>query len=442
MTASVLDRLTFGYQPLWGPGRTLAGIALFVQPVPPAPGATEAPPRAQQLLEALHDSLPHDAPPIFLVPQSAPLLLDLLAHVERPPGADAKQKTFATSGFFAPTVVVDQGLLHDGPALSDAVFRAHQRGVATMWMGDSDQALEPRLVPGFRRRWLSLPPAWAAAALRDALRPRASGESATAGRLPGGHIFGGLESRALMEYCLDRCNAFAVAGWPAEDVIHSLRHTPLQPDHVIVLATLKAIEADRPAETVERTLCEDPILMHRFLVYANSPGLGLRGGVESVRHALMMLGTDTLRRWLAEQLPHASHEPSLRPVKAVMVMRAHLMDHVLDAGLEEALRREVSMCGLFCGLDTLFHEPIGQILGRLPLSRRIYDALVLHTGPYAAALEVTLAMEGPDTAAVARLCERHDMAPGEVNAALLNMIAGLSHTTIVRAEADGSLAAH
>ena len=96
-----------------------------------------------------------------------------------------------------------------------------------------------------------------------------------------------------MEYCLDRCNGFAVAGWPAEDVIHSLRHTPLQPDHVIVLATLKAIEADRPAETVERTLCEDPILMHRFLVYANSPGLGLRGGVESVRHALMMLGTDT-----------------------------------------------------------------------------------------------------------------------------------------------------
>ena len=155
MTASVLDRLTFGYQPLWGPGRTLAGIALFVQPVPPTPGATEAPPRAQQLLEALHDSLPHDAPPIFLVAQSAPLLLDLLAHVERPTGADAKQKTFATSGFFAPTVVVDQGLLHDRPALSDAVFRAHQRGVATMWMGDSDQALEPRLVPGFRRRWLS-----------------------------------------------------------------------------------------------------------------------------------------------------------------------------------------------------------------------------------------------------------------------------------------------
>lgn len=433
MTASVLDRITLCYQPLWGRARSLAGVALHID-VPAAPAhSTQPPPRAIQLLEALHDSLPYDAPPIFLAPRSDALLMDLLAHVERP--ASAEKTRFATSGFFAPAILVEQALLQDRPALTEAVLRAQQRGVATLWRGESDQAPQPRLAPGFRRRWLTLSPGWAAAALRDALRPQEPGEQAASGRLPGGHIFGGIESRTLMEYCLDRCNAFALADWPAEDVVHSLRHAPLQPDHVIVLATLKALEADRPAETVERTLCEDPILMHRFLVYANSPGIGLRSGAESVRHALMMLGTDTLRRWLAEQLPHASHDPSLRPVKAMMVMRARLMDYLLDAGLEESLRREVSMCGLFWGMDLLFQEPLGQILGRLPLSRRIYDALVLRTGPYADALEVMLALEGADTAKVQRLCDRHEMPQGEVNVALLRMIAGLSHSTIVQPEA-------
>lgn len=433
MTATVLDRIALGYQPLWGRDRALAGMALFIRPVAMSAAASEPPPRATQVLEALHDSLPHDAPPLFLVPQSPALLLDLLEHVQRPPATGSKQATFVSNGFLSPTVVVPQALLADRPAIAEAVLRAQKRGVATMWKGESEHPPEPRLVPGFRQRWLSLSPAWAAAALRDALRPAPDGGAAAAGRLPGGYVFGGLESRALMEYCLDRCGAFAVAGWPSEDVIHSLRHAPLQPDHVTVLATLKAIEADRPAETVERTLCEDPILLHRFLVYANSPGLGLRAGVESVRHALMMLGTDTLRRWLAEQLPHASKEPSLRPVKATMVMRAHLMDHMLDAGLEETLRREVSMCGLFCKLDTLFHEPLGAILARLPLSRRIYDALVLHDGPYAESLAVTLALEGDDTGATERLCDRHDMAIGEVNEALLRMISGLSHTAIAHA---------
>jgi EAL and modified HD-GYP domain-containing signal transduction protein len=432
MTASVLDRLTLCYQPLWGRARTLAGVALHIRQLPTTADATEPPPRAVQLLEALQDSLPHDAPAIFLVPQSAALLMDLLEQVERP--VRAETKTFTTNGLFAPTIMVEQALLQNRPALAEAVLRAQQRGVATMWRGDTDQAPEPRLVPGFKRRWLTLSAGWAAAALRDALRSQRPGESLTAGRLPSGHIFDGVESRALMEYCLDRCGAFAVADWPAEDVVHSLRHAPLQPDHVIVLATLKALEADRPAEMVERTLCEDPILMHRFLVHANSPGVGLRSGVESVRHALMMLGTDTLRRWLAEQLPFASHEPSLRPVKAMMVMRAHLMDHLLDAGLEEALRREVSMCGLFYGMDMLFQEPLGQILARLPLSRRIYDALVLRTGPYADAFAVMLALEGSDTHKLQQICDRHDMPQGDINVALLHMIAGLSHTTIVQAD--------
>ncbi len=424
MTATVLDCITLGYQPLWSRQRELAGIGLYARAIPRP--EVDIPVTAQHLLDVLRDILPHDAPPVFLVPQSAALLLDLLAHVPPPePPRSVRGPVFATNTFLAPTLVVSGELLDSAGGVADAVRRAHKRGLQLVWQGSSDHPPADEIKGCFYRFWLSLPPPWAAAALQDAIRPVPAGTTPPPGRLPGGHIYGGIESRTLMEYCLDRCSALAVAGWPSEDVVYSLRHKPMQPSHTVVLATLKALEGDRSAETVERILSEDPILAYRFLIYANSPGLGLRSGVESVRHGMMMLGIDTLKSWLAEQLPHASNEPVLKPINALLVMRAHLMDHLLDAGIEEALRREVTLCGLFSGLDLLLNEHLSSILQRLPLSHRIYEALVQHTGPYAACVEVMLALESGDTEAIRRLCAKHEMPPGEVNRALLQMLAGL-----------------
>lgn len=424
MTATVLDCITLGYQPLWSRQRALAGIGLYARTI--ARPEVDIPVSAQQLLDALRDMLPHDAPPVYLVPQSAPLLLDLLAHLPPPaPASAVRGPVFATHTFIAPTLVVTAELLEGAAGVADAARRAQQRGLQLVWQGSSDHPPPDEVKTSFHRYWLTLPPPWAAAALQDAIRPVPAGSPPPPGRLPGGHIYGGIESRTLMEYCLDRCSALGIAGWPSEDVVYSLRHQPMQPSHAVVLATLKALEGDRSAETVERILSEDPILAYRFLIYANSPGLGLRSGVESVRHGMMMLGIDTLKTWLAEQLPHASNEPVLKPINATLVMRAHLMDRLLDAGIEEALRREVTLCGLFSGLDLLLNEHLSAILQRLPLSHRIHEALVQRTGPYAAALEVMLALESGDTEHIRKVCGKHDMPPGEVNRALLHMLAGL-----------------
>ncbi|MES2183588.1 MAG: HDOD domain-containing protein [Pseudomonadota bacterium] len=425
MTATVLDCITLGYQPLWGRQRLLSGIALFVRCLPRAAGEMQA--SAAYLLDAMRDLLPRDAPPVFLVAQSGPLLLDLLDQVapREPAAPDGRGPVFATNTFLAPTLVVTAELLEGTAGVAEAVRRAHQRGLQLVWQGSSDSPPAEDIRACFYRYWLTLPPPWAAAALLDAVKPVPFGSPAPPGRLPAGHIYSGIESRTLMEYCLDRCGALAIAGWPAEDVVYSLRHHPMQPAHTVVLATLKALESDRSAETVERILSEDPILAYRFLIYANSPGLGLRSGVESVRHGMMMLGIDTLKTWLAEQLPHASNEPALRPINATLVIRSHLMDRLLDAGIEEALRREVTLCGLFSGLDLLLNEHLSAILHRLPLSHRIHEAMVLRTGPYAASLEVALALESADTPAIRVLCQKHEMAPGEVNRALLEMLAGL-----------------
>jgi c-di-GMP-related signal transduction protein len=157
----------------------------------------------------------------------------------------------------------------------------------------------------------------------------------------------------------------------------------------------------------------------------NSAGVGLRTGIESLRHGLMMLGYSSLNKWLVAQLPQASEDANLHPIKAAMILRARLMEHLLDAGTEDGLRREIYLCGLFSQLDLLLNEPLGTVLRRIPLSERIYDANVRNSGPYASSLEIATAQASDDTKAIRNLCRKHNLPIDDANRALLRTLATL-----------------
>ena len=234
-----------------------------------------------------------------------------------------------------------------------------------------------------------------------------------------------ITSRALMEHCLDQQNALALAGWPAEDVLYHQRHQAPQPSHAVIFKLMKAIDAEQSLETFEEIMGEDPLLAYRFMVYTNSAALGLRTGIDSLRRGLVMMGYGSIKRWLSDQLPHASTDLNLRPVRESMLIRAQLMTHLLDAGVENDLRREIYLCGLLSQLDDVMGESLGTILRRIPLSERIYDANVLGTGPYVSGLQMARALESEDASTIRKLCETHEMDLEEVNRALLRVLADL-----------------
>lgn len=138
-----------------------------------------------------------------------------------------------------------------------------------------------------------------------------------------------------------------------------------------------------------------------------------------------MMGYGSIKRWLSDQLPHASTDLNLRPVRESMLIRAQLMTHLLDAGVENDLRREIYLCGLLSQLDDVMGESLGTILRRIPLSERIYDANVLGTGPYVSGLQMARALESEDASTIRKLCETHEMDLEEVNRALLRVLADL-----------------
>lgn len=404
MAATVLGNISLGYQFLWNRQRQPVAVQLFID--------TDAEVRvdARHLLVALTELWPEQAPQLCLSLQSAQLLDEML---------DA-------GGPLDPWVEVPAAWLAD-PVLNQRVQRAHLRGLKLVWRGEPGQRPDPATAPSFHKFVINLTAEEALLGLRVALQKQHDTIHMPSLTSPvvAGQIYEAVASRALAEHCLDQQGAWALAGWPAEDVLHSYQQQLIQPGQSAISRLVAAIDADASLEAIEHTLSEEPVLAYRFLRYVNSAGLGLRSEVESIRRGLMVLGYSLLKTWLLEQLPHASSDLNLQPIRTAVVTRARLMERLLDAGEEDNLRREVYLCGLLSQIDLLLGEPLATALQHLPVAERIQEALLQQTGPYRPYLDIATALESSRTRATKALCDEHQISLEEVNRTLLRTLAGL-----------------
>ena len=404
MARSVLGSLILGYRPLWGRGRSLCGIELCI-----SEADSNIAVDAAHLLRTLQEIWEPQSPPLLLAPQTRQLLCDLLEHA--PPET--------------PWIEVPDDWLGDS-SVYQRVLEAQRRGLKLVWRGDVGRLPGASLARCFDNSLLSVPPQTAIQALK-----------ASPGTSPilAGQMYEGIASRALMEHCLDEQQAHALIGWPVEDVLYSLRLQTPQPSHTVIYRLMKAIEAEQSLEAFEDILSEDPLLAYRFMTYTNSAALGLRTGVDSLRRGLVMMGYGSLLRWLSTQLPHASTEINLRPMREALVLRAKLSEQLIDAGVGIELRREVYLCALFSQIDDILGESLDSILHRIPLSERVFEAAAQGIGPYAPILQMARALEDCDAAVVRQLCEDHEMVLEDVNRTVLRVLAA---QTMVRTLSSSS----
>ena len=234
MVQSVLGSLVLGYRPLWNAARRLAGIQLYVH----SEGATLV--DAPHLLRTIQELWTSSSPPLLLSARSQQLLVDLLEHAPRG----------------APWIEVPQAWL-DVPAIRERARQAHARGLRLVWRGELDHLPDADTARLFDNSLLHLSSSDAVQALQAAAAGRSDASPRAAGQrspLIAGQVYDNVASRALLTHCLDEGGALAVAGWPVEDVLYSLRHRQPQPAHEVVLKLMKAIDDEQSIDRFEQIL--------------------------------------------------------------------------------------------------------------------------------------------------------------------------------------------
>jgi EAL and modified HD-GYP domain-containing signal transduction protein len=188
--------------------------------------------------------------------------------------------------------------------------------------------------------------------------------------------------------------AVAVLGWPLDDAAPRPSGRASVPSDVnAVMALINGVEQERPVAELEAVLKRDPTLAFRLMRYLNSPAFGLTVEINSFGHALMLLGYQRLKRWLALLLVSSAKGTNAKPVMHATVRRGMLMEELAREQGDAEMRGELFICGVFSLLDQLLQQPFAELLPSMPVPERVQQALRGEGGPYLPYLELVKAIE-------------------------------------------------
>ncbi len=145
---------------------------------------------------------------------------------------------------------------------------------------------------------------------------------------------------------------------------------------------------------VEALVSQDISLSYKLLRYANSPMVALPRTVNSVGHAVRLIGMEMLRTW-ASILLLSTVDNKPRELMTVALIRGRMCE-LLGECAPDAQKESFLSAGLLSVLDAMLDCPMEHALAELPLSQYIKDALNHHAGPIGQALRCTLAYEQAD----------------------------------------------
>jgi c-di-GMP-related signal transduction protein len=161
----------------------------------------------------------------------------------------------------------------------------------------------------------------------------------------------------------------------------------------VIVQAMDLVARNADLRELDAVLRRDAALSFRLLRYINSAGFGLGTQVQSLRHAVNLLGYSTLQRWLGLLLATAGggvHAPALVATAVCRARMAELLGAQL-LGRREA--EELFMTGMFSMLDRLLGMPMEKVLEQVELPEAVSDALLGRQGVYGPFLQLVEACE-------------------------------------------------
>jgi len=142
---------------------------------------------------------------------------------------------------------------------------------------------------------------------------------------------------------------------------------------------------------MEEIVAQDVSLSYKLLRYINSAFIGLPHTIESVAHAVRMLGIDHVRN-LASLIMLSTVNDKPRELIHVSLIRAKMCELIADRmGFDK--KDSFFTVGLFSALDAFLDKTLAQAIASLPLSDRVRRALLGHEGHLGETLHMVLNYE-------------------------------------------------
>jgi EAL and modified HD-GYP domain-containing signal transduction protein len=196
----------------------------------------------------------------------------------------------------------------------------------------------------------------------------------------------------------------------------------INPSQALVLDLMNKVRADADARQIEDTFKRDVALTFKLLRHINSAGFGLSCEVQSIRHAVNILGMKPLYRWLNLLLATASNKPTASALTRIAVTRGRLCELLGRHHMAREDQDNLFITGVFSLLDAIMEMPMKDILDHVALPESISEAILEYSGEYGPILELAVASEDREAKQIAKLAESLFLSPEQVNTASLQAL--------------------
>ncbi|MGB1237288.1 MAG: EAL and HDOD domain-containing protein [Pseudomonadales bacterium] len=140
-------------------------------------------------------------------------------------------------------------------------------------------------------------------------------------------------------------------------------------------------EVDRAgadAKSMEEIALNDPTLTFKILKVVNSAAFSTPKEIQSLSHAISLLGMSQIKRWIVIFLT-AGEKDVPRDLMNNMLVRGRMCELLAEmSGLRDPIG--CFMVGILSQLDALLNIEMSELLQQMPLSPEISSAILSHTG--------------------------------------------------------------
>ena len=197
----------------------------------------------------------------------------------------------------------------------------------------------------------------------------------------------------------------------------------INPVHATVLQLLEKVRQGADVKELEALFKKDVALTFKLMRYINSAGFGLSCEVQSIRHAVSILGMQPLYRWLTLLLVTAGSNATSPAQARTAITRGRLCELLGKTELPRSDQDNLFIVGVFSLLPAMLEMTMDQVLERLVIPEKIADALMDRTGLYGPFLSLTEAVESGDAARLEDLTLSLMLSPDQVSEAHLQALA-------------------
>jgi len=127
---------------------------------------------------------------------------------------------------------------------------------------------------------------------------------------------------------------------------------------------------------------QDVSLSYKLLKLVNSSAFGLRAKIDSVRHALVMLGMAELRKWLSLIVMRGLAESKPAELVRISLIRARMLERLGLVLKMQGKTDDLFILGLFSCLDVLMDRPMAELLQGVSVSTEVKLALLQQEGVF------------------------------------------------------------